>query len=166
MIVLWMIIQSLMYVFKGTIKLIFHFLGWILNLRAYCKYCNVGRMWTFNLKMTRNSRKGSLLVSWKCEPVFWNVAQFPKNVTRFPENVTKFPANMTKFPEIVTWFSKREGLFFRKLCHIFRKLGHIFLGHPLEFNLYLFIIKFIINLGKQNKNFRKPGHISGKRAKS
>ena len=71
-----------------------------INYRAYCNTHNFGKMWNFNLEMTRNSRKGSL--------------RSPKNVNQFPEVFSFLGGNLG------------TCYIFRKPGHIFRKPGHIF----------------------------------------
>ena len=73
-----------------------------INSRSYCKTHHVGRM----KNLTKNSRKGSLPVYWKCDPFIEIVTMFSETVTWFSETVTWFSEIVTWFPENVTWFSK------------------------------------------------------------
>ena len=65
-----------------------NFLQWILTLGNVVRLTMSAEGEISTGKMTRNCRKGSPPVSWKCDPVSWNydpVNQFPENVTCFPQ---------------------------------------------------------------------------------
>ena len=79
---------------KGQLNLIFGFL-----YDGYYKTHLVGGIWNFNLVMSKYSRKGSLLVSWKydpdslkCDRVFHNCEPGSQNMWPiFPKMCPNFP---------------------------------------------------------------------------
>ena len=98
------------------------------NARAYCTTDQVGRMWNYNPEMTRNSRKGSLPVSRKCDPVY------PKRdpVSQICDRVSKkrgpsFQKLSPGFSKMLSSFPK-GGMRFWLFCNFWKAFKRKVLG--------------------------------------